>query len=206
MRRRTRWGTAASLAVSILLAGCGGESSTVTQTESTATESIPTSPASTSPTDPLGGPTGDLLADGIGDIGQGASPSEVEAAFGEPASKDQFPGCELNPDASPVVQFACELPGGGLTINFDARSNELTSYRVDSPELETSLGDSVGEQFGQLQSNWGGSLQPLVLGSEQPSTKTGVWVVTDGQKSQLLFSIEGSKIDAIQGGYLPPCE
>lgn len=200
-------GALGSLATVALLAGCGGgDSTTVVQPQTTPTDSSSTAPEATDPAAPPAGPSGELLADGIGDVTQGASPSEVEESFGEPVRTDQFPGCELDPEASPVVQFTYDLPGGALTINFDARTNEMTSYRTDSPALETSLGDAVGDGFSELKEHWGASLEPLVLGSEQPSSEVGTWVVTDGPRSQLLFSIDRGEIAAIQGGYLPPCE
>lgn len=191
----------AALLATFLLAGCGDEAGPTAAQSTSASRS-----GSTGSTPSAAGPSGELLTDGVGEVRQGASPAEVVELFGEPTEERRFSGCEFNPESSAIIQYGYEMSGGTLSINFDARTNEMTSYRTDSPELETSLGDSVGDPFETLESNWGGSLQPLVLGSEEPSAEQGSWFVREGARNQLSFAISRGRIAMIQGGYLPPCE
>jgi hypothetical protein len=151
------------------------------------------------------GPAGELTAEGIGEIRQGASTDEVRAAFGEPDETLKGPGCELAPDSGRVLLWTYELGDGEATLFFDAPTSEFGDYRVTSPGLETSLGDTVGEPFAELRANWGGSLKGLPLGAK-PTAQAGLWRVVEDEDSQLLFDVRGGKVSGISGGDIQICE
>lgn len=199
----------------LLAAGCGEElddppatdleTSTTVPEAATDAEPTTTSTSTTSTSETASGPAGPLLANGVGDVKQGTSVVAAIDLFGQPAGREQFPGCELDPESSPIVQLSYELGDGSLYLNFDAARDELVSYRTDSSELATALVDRVGESFESVRANWGSSLEPLAIGA--PATpKSGAWAVEDSPTSQLIFTIEDGTVRSISGGYLPPCE
>jgi hypothetical protein len=168
------------------IAGCGGDDTTSVETQ-------------------VAEPSGELTATGVGELTQGASLDEAIAAFGEPAARERFPGCELDLEADPVVQLTYDLPDGELILTFAAASAELESYRTTSEQFQTALGDRVGDAYESVRDNWGNSLEPLSLGA--PATpEEGFWFVEEARRSQLLFAISGGRVESISGGYLPPCE
>jgi hypothetical protein len=174
-------------------AGCGDEEDTTTTTSSSTT------------TEETTAPSGELTADGVGELKQGTSLDEAVAAFGEPTERERFPGCELDPNAKPVVQLTYDLADGELILTFAAASAELESYRTTSEQFETTLGDHVGDAYESVRDNWGNALEPLSLGV--PATpEDGFWFVQQAPRSQLLFAISGGEVESISGGYLPPCE
>lgn len=151
------------------------------------------------------GVRGELTAEGIGEIRQGASTDEVRTAFGEPDEEQEGPGCELAPNSPRALAWTYELGDGTAILVFDAATGELGHYRVTSPSLETSLGDTVGEPFAELQANWGESLVGLPLGAK-PTAKAGLWQVVEDDDSQLLFEIRGGEVSGISGGRVEICE
>lgn len=152
-----------------------------------------------------GGVTGELTATGIGEIQQGSTTDEASAAFGDPDSEQEGPGCELAPGSDRALAWTYKLADGSAILVFDAESGELNNYRVTSPTLETEKGDAVGEPFAQLRSNWGGDLKGLPLGAK-PTEKAGLWQVTEDADSQLLFDVRGGKVSGISGGFIQICE
>ena len=151
------------------------------------------------------GVSGELTAEGIGEIRQGATTDEVRAAFGEPDETLKGPGCELAPDSGRVLIWTYELGDGEATLFFDAATGEFGDYRATSPGLETSLGDAVGEPFAELKANWGGSLKGLPIGAK-PTAKAGFWQVVEDDDSQLLFDVRGGEVRGISGGEIQICE
>ncbi len=151
------------------------------------------------------GVRGELTAEGIGEIKQGSTTEEAAAAFGEPDKKQEGPGCELAPGSDRGVAWTYELGDGTAILVFDAATGELGNYRVTSPSLETTLGDTVGEPFAELRANWGDSLEGLPLG-EKPTAKAGLWQVTEDADSELLFDVRGGKVAGIAGGHIEICE
>ena len=206
--RRT-WPTAlATLAAATVLVACGSdteegtvespgedESSSVEQTGSAVTETSDGVPAA---------PEGVLTSSGIGEVGSGDTTDQVEELFGSPDSTQTGPGCELAPDSPGALAWTYELGDGTLILSFDAASGELESYRNTSPQLKTTLGDSVAEDFGILRQNWGSSLKPFPLG--EPTAKAGLWVVRDGAEQELLFEIFKGRVAVISGGDIQICE
>lgn len=178
------------LVVAIACTGCGDGDTTVTSTVDEETST---------------GPSGELLANGVGAVKQGTTTEEAEDLFGPPDQQDQFSGCEVNPDSPATLQFRYDVPDGSLAINFEATSKEMVSYQTTSSQFPTALGDRVGDSFQSLQDNWGSSLTALDIGL--PSTpRAGYWVVQDSPEAELLFDVSGTRIKSISGGYLPPCE
>ena len=193
----------AALAVAVTLAACGGgdEEGTV---ESPGVDETSSSASVTETSHTPDGPGGVLTSSGVGQVSKGASTGEVEELFGPADSEQTGPGCELAPDSPGALAWTYDLGDGSLILTFDAASGELGSYRTTSPSLKTTLGDSVGEEFGILQRNWGSSLEPYPLG--QPTAKAGLWVVRDSAEEELLFDVRGGKIAGISGGHIEICE
>jgi hypothetical protein len=152
------------------------------------------------------GPRGELSETAIGAAEEGASTAEVEELFGAPDQEDELPGCELaGPNATPVLQWIWNLEDGSASIDFDAATEKLMSYRTSSSDLPTTNGARVGDSFEALRGSYGPTLKPLDLGV--PSTeREGPWYVGDPAKSWLLFTVAGGKIKTIQGGNLTICE
>lgn len=151
------------------------------------------------------GVRGELTAEGIGEIRQGATTDQVTAAFGEPDREQEGPGCELAPNSPRALAWTYKLGDGTAILDFNAATGELGSYRVTSPSLETPLGDTVGEPFADLRANWGADLKGLALGAE-PTEKAGLWQVVEDDDSQLLFDVRGGKVAGISGGRIEICE
>ncbi len=194
-----------SLLVAIACTGCGDGDTTVTSTVVDGTSTSTTEGSTTTGSDTSPGPSGELLANGVGAVKQGTTTAEAEDLFGPPDQQDQFSGCEFDPNSPATLQFRYDVPDGSLAINFEATSNEMVSYQTTSSQFPTTLGDRVGDSFQSLQDNWGSSLTALDIGA--PSTpRAGYWVVRDSPEAELLFDISGSRIKSISGGYLPPCE
>ena len=174
-----------------MFAGCGDSETTVTVSQTVSGETIPEETVSET-----AGPQGDLTSSGIGEVVQGTTEDEAVAAFGEPDSRNEVPGCELDSNAGPISQLTYELDDGTLSINFDAESGELQSYRTDSSSLQTIAGDAVGGSYEDLSHNWGERLQPLALGVE-PTAEQGFWFVEDDPEKRLVFDIQKSQIASI---------
>ena len=192
------------LAAPLALAACGdddddgGGDETVVSEQDISSPGISEEPAA-------GGVSGELTAEGIGDIRQGATTDEAAAAFGDPDKKQEGPGCELAPGSDRALAWTYQLGDGTAILVFDAATGKLGNYRVTSPSLETSLGDTVGEPFAELQANWGEDLKGLPLGAE-PTAKAGLWQVVEDDDSQLLFDVRGGKVSGISGGTIEICE
>ena len=159
---------------------------------------------SENPTEQLG-PRGNLTADRIGPVQQGMTTGEVHHLFGRPDETDRASGCEFNPSAGPTLTWTWLIQDGSLQLSFDGVHGRLSSYRINSPKLSTTLGNRVRNSFHSLRLSWGQSLKPLSLGTASTS-KEGYWYVGDPESNELLFDIRGGAIDSISGGYLPPCE
>jgi hypothetical protein len=182
--------------LALLAAGCGddddenGTTGTGTETEATAAD----------------GPQGELSEGAIGAAGVGATTAVVEEAFGAPDSEKESPGCELaGPNATPVLQWTWNLDDGSVTIDFDAASETLISYRVTSPSLPTANGFRVGDTYQALSDTYGPTLKPLPLG-EAPTEQAGLWFVGNPSKEWLLFQVAGGQVKTIQGGDITICE
>jgi hypothetical protein len=191
-----------ALALALVLTACGDDedSTTVTETATTGTEA-------TTETGGGAGPSGELTTTGIGEVQQGMSTEEVSELFGEPASEQKVPGCELAGPVKDDLVWTYDLGDGDAILNFDSASGRLGSYTVTSPTLETTLGDRVGGTYESLQGNWGSDLEPLPIGTG-PTPKAGIYVVKDDQdpRAVLHFDIRGGKIAAILGGHVEICE
>lgn len=152
------------------------------------------------------GPGGELTERGIGSVEVGASPEEVERAFGAPDSERETPGCELaGPTATPVLQWRWDLDDGAVILDFDAPAQTLLSYRVSSPSLPTANGARVGDSYELLRQSYGASLKGLPLGA-QPTERVGFWYVGKPAKRWQLFDVAGGKVRTIQGGDIQICE
>ena len=75
-----------------------------------------------------------------------------------------------------------------------------------SSELETADGIRVGSTYEEDLSHTVDDLEPLILGSEEPSGDEGIWYVEDGPEQRLTFDIQDGRITQILGGYTPACE
>jgi hypothetical protein len=198
---------ASLLAAGALIASCGGggDTTTIVKTESGGSESTATVTETTAPQQ--SGPSGELATDGVGAAKQGMSTEEVRALFGPPDSTRRLPGCELaGSQRMPVVSWTWDPDGGSLTLEFDAPTGPLTSYRSTTGELETAEGITVGDDFAALRSAYGDSLKPLNLGSARDTARSGIWYVRDNVRQQILFSIAAGRIGMIQGGDVSICE
>ncbi len=196
------------LAASLALAACGDDDESDNEAgsdETSVASDTATTEAATTEEAAAAGVSGELTASGIGEIQQGATTDEATAAFGEPAKKQEGPGCELAPNSDRAVAYTYQLGDGTAILVFDVKTQELGNYRVTSPSLATEKGDTVGEPFAQLQSNWGADLKGLPLGAK-PTAKAGLWQVTEDADSELLFDIRGGKVTAISGGHVEICE
>jgi hypothetical protein len=183
------------LSLPLLLAGCGGGDTTT----SSGTDGGTTTRADE-------GPQGELSEDGIGQVKVGASTDDVEAAFGKPDQEGQNPGCELaGPNATPVLQWTWNLSDGAVTLDFDATSNQLISYRTTSRDLPTTAGVRVGDSYGTLSDAYGATLKPLALGTP-PTSESGLWFTGLQGKAWILFTIAGGAVRTIQGGDVQICE
>ena len=180
------------------LAGCGGA-------EVTQPEPDVQSQAEIAPAPKYGGPEGTLEPDGIGEAKQGLSVDEVIELFGDPDTRETVPGCELDSEAHELIQLIYNTRDGSTGILFDEPSEELQSYYTMSSELETADGIRVGSTYEDL-SHSADDLEPLILGSEEPSGDEGIWYVEDGPEQRLTFDIQDGRITQILGGYTPACE
>ena len=152
------------------------------------------------------GPSGELREDGIGSVDVGSSTSQVEQVFGKPDREQQLPGCELDgPNATPTLQWTWNLADGAVTVDFDAASGQLISYRTTSPSLPTDAGVRIGDTFDTLRQGYGLILKPLNIGAKS-SPSSGVWYVGKPGHTWLLFSVAGGTIKTIQGGNVQVCE
>ena len=192
--------TLAIAAIALTLAACGddGEEGTVEspgvdETSSSVTESSEGT-----------GPEGELTSSGVGEVSRGDTTDEVEELFGAPDSEQTGPGCELAPDSPGAIAWTYQLSDGALNLTFDAATSELGWYRNTSTSLETTLGDTVGEEFAVLRTNWGDSLEPFPIG--EPTAKAGLWVVRDSATEELIFDVRGGRIAGILGGDVAFCE
>jgi hypothetical protein len=181
------------------MAGCGGAD--VTQPEPDVQ-----SQAEIAPAPKYGGPEGTLEPDGIGEAKQGMSVDAVTELFGDPDTRETVPGCELDSEAHELIQFIYDPKGEATGILFDEPSEELQSYYTMSPKLETADGIRVGSSYDSLSEAAGDELQPLVLGSEEPSGDEGVWYVEDSPEQRLTFDVQNGRVTRILGGYTPACE
>lgn len=192
-----------AIALAVGMTACGDDDDSGTTVTETAT-------SETAMTETTGGsgPSGELTTTGVGEVQQGMGTQEVQELFGEPASEEKVPGCELaGPNAKDDLVWTYQLDGGELSLNFDPANGQLGSYTNTSPGLETTLGDGVGDTYASLKENWGGDLEPLPLGTG-PTPKAGIYVVKDDQdpRAALHFDIRGGKIAAILGGQVEICE
>lgn len=151
------------------------------------------------------GVSGELTAEGIGELRRGDTTEKARALFGEPVEKNKSLNCELAPGGPRVVGWVYELGRGIVVLTFDAPRGQLRRYRVTTPSLETSRGDKIGELFAELRSNWGGSLKGFALGVK-PTAKQGFWQVRGEGDSWLLFDVRGGKVADISGGKMEVCE
>lgn len=204
---QTKRATPAALAVllALAIAGCGNDGATTSTGQgksSTETQTTATQPA------PRTGPRGSLDFDSIGPVKQGASTGEVRRAFGPADRTSRQVGCELaGPNAPEVVQWTWDLEDGDFTLTFDADTGKFKSYRTNSSKLPTAAGIRVGDNFAALEDGYGRPpLEPLLLGSEEPSAQSGVWFVRVDDDSQLTFTFAGGKVRTIAGGLLEVCE
>lgn len=181
------------------IAGCGGAD--VTQPEPDVQ-----SQAEIAPAPKYGGPEGTLESDGIGEAKQGMSVDEVIELFGDPETRETVPGCELDSEANDLVSLIYDTKGGATGILFDEPSDELQSYYTMSPSLETADGIAVDDTYDSLSKAGGDELQPLILGTEEPSGDEGIWYVEDGAEQRLTFDIQDGRITQVLGGYTPACE
>jgi hypothetical protein len=181
------------------LAACGGDDGEEGTVESPGVDETSSSVSETS-----SGPEGELTTSGVGEASVGDSTGEVEELFGNPDSEQTGPGCELAPDSPGALAWTYQLGDGALNLTFDAASGKLAWYRNTSPSLETTLGDTVGEEFAILRSNWGSSLEPFPIG--EPTAKAGLWVVRDSATEELIFDVRGGKVAGIVGGDVAICE
>ncbi len=187
------------LALALLAAGCGDDDDGATETGAgtTATEETTASGE---------GPQGELSEAGIGAVAVGATTAEAEEAFGGPDAEKELPGCELaGPNATPVLQWTWDLDDGSVSVDFDAGTEELISYRTTSASLPTANGARVGDTFQALRDAYGPTLRPLQLGAP-PTPQAGLWYVGKPGKEWLLFQIAGGQVRTIQGGNVQICE
>jgi hypothetical protein len=184
------------LLLPLVLAACGGGGTTITDKEPVGTT-----------TGAGEGPQGELAEDGIGSLKVGASTDDVEAAFGKPDQETQNSGCELaGPNATPILQWTWNLSDGAVTLDFDATTKQLISYRTTSRGLPTTAGVRVGDDYATLSDAYGATLKPLQLGSVKPTSESGSWYTGQQGKAWLLFSVAGGAIGNIQGGNIQICE
>jgi hypothetical protein len=184
-----------------LLSGCGGWDTTTIIRRPATTETTDSPPESPSPS----GPRGELTSASVGPVRQGMTTAQVRSLFGAPDRTKHFSGCPLYSGSTATLDWIWDLTDGGITLDFDAASGRLSSYRTTSPGFPTTIGNRVGDSFQSLHESWGTGLHPLSLGV--PSTaQSGEWFVRDTPKAELLFSIRGGKVTTITGGYVPICE
>ena len=180
--------------VSLALTACGGDDETNTAT-------FPEDPAGPTPHDPgigaEGGPTGELTAIGIGTVGVGATPDEVEAEFGEPIDTH---GVDLGGGGGNASQenWVYRFPKGDVTIKFDSKTGGFAAYDVYTSDLKTDDGIRVGDADSTLRKLYGNNLaesplglDTLVLSELAPGT---------AKSPALSFALQGGKIIAISGG------
>ena len=187
---------------SIALVGCGDDDDeTTTATETTTTTTTAAGATGPTPHDPgigaEGGPTGALTANGIGTVGVGATPDEVEAEFGEPIDTH---GVDLGGGGgnAPQDNWVYRFPKGDVTIKFDTKSGEFAAYDVYTSDLETDDGIRVGDPESMLRKLYGNNLaesplglNTLVLSELAPGT---------AKSPALSFALQGGKIITISGG------
>jgi hypothetical protein len=184
------------LSLSLILAACGGGGTTITDTGTAGTTTTAGE-----------GPQGELSEDGIGSVKVGASTDDVQAAFGKPDQESQNPGCELaGPNATPILQWSWNLSDGAVTLDFDATSKQLISYRTTSQGLPTTAGVRAGDSYGTLSDAYGATLRPLQLGSAKDTPESGSFYTGQQGKAWLLFTIAGGSVKTIQGGNIQICE
>ena len=147
------------LAASLALAACGDDDESDNEAgsdETSVASDTATTEAATTEEAAAEGVSGELTASGIGEIQQGATTDEATAAFGEPAKKQEGPGCELAPNSDRAVAYTYQLGDGTAILVFDVKTQELGNYRVTSPSLATEKGDTVGEPFARASVELGG--------------------------------------------------
>lgn len=141
----------------------------------------------------------------FGSVEQGMEISEVVEIWGDPDDRNRYPGCEIDPNGAPVIVLTWNVADGDVSTTFNAQTERLDSYRTSSREFPTSRGVRIGDKFAVAQGTEGSMLQPLNLGLESTS-RDGFWFTGDLGRAAQLFTVAGSRITAISGGYLPPCE
>lgn len=189
----------AVVVIAVAIAACG--SSTSTNGTSGGESATHIAPASK-----YGGPEGTLESGGIGEVKQGMSVDQVIVLFGDPEIRETIPGCELDRSAYDLISLIYDSQHGNTGILFDADSGELQSYYTWESSLETAGGIRVGDTYDDLSKAAGDDLQPLVLGTEKPSSKNGVWYTEDGPEQRLTYDIQKGRVTQILGGYTPACE
>ncbi len=182
----------------VAISGCGSGDSDPDQNPSAReTETSATS----EPT----GPEGTLTATSFGSVEQGTEINEVVDLWGDPDQRNRYPGCEIDPNSSPVIVHTWNVADGDVGTTFDANTERLDSYRTSSRRFPTSSGVRIGDKFAVVKGTEGSTLQALSLGLES-TERDGFWLTGDIGCAAQLFTIAGGKITTISGGYLPPCE
>jgi len=188
-----------AVAVSMVaISGCGSGNSEPDQDFSK--QEIETSATSEST-----GPEGTLTATSFGSVEQGMEIKEVVDLWGVPDKRNRYPGCEIDPNSSPVIVLTWNVSDGDVGTTFNANTERLDSYRTSSRRFPTSRGVRIGDKFAVVKGTEGSTLQPLSLGLESTALD-GFWFTGDLGRAAQLFTIAGGKITTISGGYLPPCE
>lgn len=130
---------------------------------------------------------------------------EVTALWGKPDERNRYPGCEVNPNATPIIVLTWNVPDGDVIAQFSASTERLDSYQTSSQRFPTKRGVRIGDRFEVVEGTEGSMLQPLNLGIES-TPQDGYWFTGDLSRAAQLFAVAGGKITTISGGYLPPCE
>ncbi len=184
-------------AAAMLIAGCGDDdsttSNTVTETVTQSTEaSTETTESTTSTTDVAAGPVGPLAPDALGPLPVESSPDEARAAFGEP---DDIEEVSLGTGPAPQVTWIYEMSGGTVRLNFATETDELRQYVVTTPELETAEGIAVGSTQRDVVLAYGNGLPLAPIGD-------GLILSADGSDKPpaLTFNFSGKQVEAITGG------
>jgi hypothetical protein len=176
--------------ISLAAAGCSATEPTTTTVTTTVTAEAEPSP----PSEPAAkGPYGVMGPRMFGPVSIGVNENAVRAQFGMP---DRIEEVNFGSGAAPQTNWVWRLRGGTVTFKFDNSTGQLAGFSTTSPEIETSVGVSVGDSIQRVREDEGDQLVPSPIGTNSLVLSEG----EPGTAPALTFVLQGVRIVEISGG------
>ena len=191
----------ATLALALLLSGCGG-STPVAPVTAPPESGASTDAAVEVESDEPSGPYGELGTSSVGPVEIGMSPKQVEAIFGKPEDKQEVSFAGPGVEAPQLDWVWTNADGAEFRLQFATSDDTVTGYRSFWPDLKTADGFTVGSTREELEAKYGDELGESPIG-------VGGLMVSEGEKNTfpaIVFATDekSGKVVALEGGMLQP--